>query len=85
MFFTFPHHWVHYAVAQDGWKLSVNSDDSHVELYDLVADPLESTDLSDSNPEVVSELKQKLESWKSTLPAKPTGSVFSKERQTLAK
>lgn len=80
-----PDHWVSLAVAYDNWKLVTNSDSSHAELYDLVADPYEATDLSQSKPEVVKSLMEKLETWKATLPAKPTGDVFSSERATIEK
>ena len=78
-----PHHWVAYAVAHEQWKLAINKDNTHVELYDLITDPLETTDLSQSHPEVVTALSEKLEQWKSTLPSKPAGEVFSKERESL--
>ena len=34
-------HWVAYAVVHNQWKLAVNNDHSHAELFDLVQDPLE--------------------------------------------
>ena len=80
-----PDHWVSLAVAHHNWKLVTNSDSSHAELYDLVADPYESTDLSQSKPEVVKSLLEKLETWKATLPAKPSGNVFSSLRATIGK
>jgi len=51
-----------------------------VELYDLVADPLEKNDLKEKQPAVVKELTKMLEQWQATLPAKPTGNVFSNLR-----
>lgn len=76
-----PYHWVSYAVAHQNWKLVANKDGSYGQLYDLVADPLEKKDLSESNPDVMKDLMAKIESWKATLPAKPTGNVFSSERK----
>ena len=51
-----------------------------MELYDLVADPLENNDLKGKHPEAIKELAMMLEKWQATLPAKPTGSVFSNLR-----
>lgn len=76
-----PNHWASYAIVDQQWKMLANEDLSYSELFDLVADPLEKTNLSDSNPEVVKQLVSKLNGWKSELPAKPTGDVFSSERK----
>ena len=75
-----PYHWVSYVIVHDNWKLLTNRDSSYVELYDLAADPYEKTDLREQKPEAVKTLLQRLEQWKRTLPEKPTGDVFSKER-----
>jgi hypothetical protein len=48
-------------------KLVTYRNIQYVELYDLVIDPL----------------KKMLKQWQSTLPAKPTGNVFSKLRKRL--
>ncbi len=80
-----PLHWATYAVVDQQWKLLSNRDGSHVELYDLAADPLEQTDRAKEQPEVVKTVVAKLAAWKTTLPAKPTGDVFSAERLNPAK
>ena len=72
-----------YAVVHQNWKLVSNQDASHIELFDIAADTFEKTDLKASKPEIVATLLERLETWKATLPAKPTGNVFSKERETL--
>ena len=72
-----PYHWVACAVVDQQWKLLSNRDGSHVELYDIAADALETTDLAADKPAVVKELTAKLAHWKSTLPEKPSGDVFS--------
>ena len=54
-----------------------NRDAKYVELYDLVSDPLEKNDLKEKHPKAVTELTKILEQWKTTLPNKPTGNVFS--------
>ncbi|MBT5716163.1 MAG: sulfatase-like hydrolase/transferase [Opitutae bacterium] len=77
-----PDHWVAYAVVHEQWKLVLNKDHSHLELYDLVNDPLESTDLAEKNSETVNRLKTLLQKWLSSIPAKPTGNVFSSLRES---
>ena len=52
----------------------------YVELYDLVTDPLEKNDLKEKHPAVIMELTKMLAQWQATLPAKPTGNVFSNLR-----
>ena len=82
---TRPDHWVSYAVVHQSWKLVANEDASHVELYDIGADVSESNDLRAAQPEVVAALLARLEEWKSSLPDKPTGAVFSKLRSEGAR
>lgn len=77
---TQPYHWVSHAVVHENWKLLTNRDASFWELYDLAAGPYEKTDLKGKKPEVVRQLMRQLNQWKETLPAEPTGDVFSKER-----
>lgn len=74
------HHWVSYAIVYDRWKLVMNRDATYQELFDIVADPFEAIDLKQDHPSVVAELLRKLEAWKATLPAMPSGDVFSAER-----
>lgn len=80
---TKPDHWVSYAVVESHWKLVTNKDSSYVELYDIGADVYEKIDLKESKPEVVKQLLRELSHWQATLPAKPTGDVFSEERAEL--
>jgi N-acetylgalactosamine-6-sulfatase len=75
-----PYHWVSYAIVYQNWKLVTNQDSSYLELFDISADPYEKNDLKEKEPEVVKQLLGKLADWKTTLPDKPTGSVFSAER-----
>lgn len=75
-----PDHWVSYAVMDANWKLVANSDYSYVELYEIASDPLEKHDMKDNQPQIVKQLLAKLEDWSVTLPAKPSGAVFSAER-----
>lgn len=75
-----PHHWVSYAVVYKKWKLVSNKKGDHFELYNIVADPLEKNDIKATDSETTASLLKMIEDWKTTLPAKPTGDVFSKER-----
>ena len=75
-----PDHWVSYVIVDQKWKLLANQDSSHVELYNIAADPFEANDLKPQHPEVVRELLGQLATWKATLPEQPTGAVFSAER-----
>jgi len=77
---TRPYHWVSYAIVHENWKLVSNADGNYVELYDIVADPFEKSDLKKDKPETVKQLLQQLDDWKLTIPGKPTGAVFSKLR-----
>ena len=75
-----PHHWATYAVVLGRHKLLTDATGRHAELYDLAADPLETTDLAPTDPTALARLTAELGRWKATLPAEPTGDVFSSER-----
>jgi N-acetylgalactosamine-6-sulfatase len=75
-----PYHWVAWAVVDQQWKLMADPSMQHVQLYDIVADPLETKDVSAENPKVVEHLLQMLTQWKQTLPEKPSEKLFSQER-----
>ena len=75
-----PYHWVSWAIVDQNWKLMTNSDFSYMELFDIVADPYESNDLKEEQPDLIRRLLSKLTAWKTKLPEKPTGNVFSDER-----
>jgi len=77
-----PNHWIAYGVVHKNWKLVTNRDAKHVELFDLVVDPREKKDLAEKHPGKVSQLRKMLTQWQGTLPAKPTGDVFSNLRNT---
>ena len=67
-------------MVHENWKLLANRDSSYCELYDLAAGPYETSNLKEQKPKVVRQLLQQIDQWKATLPAKPTGDVFSNER-----
>jgi arylsulfatase A-like enzyme len=56
------------AIREGDWKLLVNADGSGVELYNLAADPNESTDLTVQKPERVARLKAAVLAWRTSLP-----------------
>ncbi len=78
-----PNHWVSYAVVEGQWKLVTNGAADYFELYDISKDVAEANDLKEEHPEVVRKLLAQIEAWKATLPEKPTGNVFSSEREGI--
>ena len=78
-----PHHWVAYTVVHQDWKLVANTRLDYWELYDIVADPYETRDLKKDQPQTASNLIQRIKQWKQTLPARPTGKVFSAQRLSI--
>ncbi|MEM7312221.1 MAG: sulfatase-like hydrolase/transferase [Planctomycetota bacterium] len=56
------------AVRDGKWKYLVNYDGSQPQLYDLPADPSESNNLAQSNPDVVKRLHTAVMDWNKTLP-----------------
>lgn len=75
-----PDHWASFAVVHDRWKILASGDAAHVELYDLVSDPLEQQDLAGESPEVVQAMLERLESWREELPSAPPQEVLSRLR-----
>ncbi|TWU39956.1 Arylsulfatase [Novipirellula aureliae] len=74
-------HWVSYCVVDQNWKLLANENSTYFELYDIVADPFEKTNLVEQQPEVTERLFEKLKQWQSSLPAKPDAKNFSSLRE----
>jgi len=56
------------AVREGKWKYLVNHDGSTPQLYDLPADPGESTNLTASHPELVARLDKALRAWNQQMP-----------------
>lgn len=77
-------HWVRYCVVDRNWKLLGNEDLSYVELYDIVSDPYEKTNLSSSMTDLSMRLKAKVSDWVATLPETPDPKNFSVLRQGIA-
>lgn len=76
-----PDHWGAWAMVRDQWKLVANRDLSHTELYAIGADVAETNNVAAAKPEVTAAMLSALKAWQTTLPAKPTGAVFSKLRE----
>lgn len=69
LFFHYPHFAFHKAnrpgsaIRVGDWKLIHNYDEDSVELYHLSSDLGEVDNVAETNPEVVSQLSQRLQSW----------------------
>jgi arylsulfatase A-like enzyme len=56
------------AVREGRWKLLVQADGSGAQLFDVVADPNETTDLSAQRPEIANRLSEQALAWRKSLP-----------------
>ena len=56
------------AVRSGSWKLLMNSDGTDVELYNVIEDKYETTNLAAENPKITLNLKNKLMSWWKSMP-----------------
>jgi arylsulfatase A-like enzyme len=56
------------AMRDGRWKLLVNAEGTRVELYDLIADPKETTNLADKEKEIAAKLRQAALEWRKSLP-----------------
>jgi arylsulfatase A-like enzyme len=56
------------AVRDGNWKLLVNADGTGAQLYDLTADPKETTDLAAQQPEITRRLSGQVLNWRKALP-----------------
>lgn len=64
--------WPDLAIRDGDLKLLVDEDGSHVELYDLAADPGESQNLAESRPQDVERLKKAVLEWRREVtPSRP--------------
>lgn len=61
------------AVRSGDWKLLMNSDGADIQLFNIIKDKNETTNLANSEPAMVAKLKDKLLTWWGALP-KLTGS-----------
>ena len=70
-----------WSTVQGKWKLIASPDLTQVQLFNIVTDVSETTDLSTKQPEVTVKLLQSIKNWQATLPKAPSGNVFSKLRK----
>lgn len=56
------------AVRDGNWKLLTNADGTGVELYDVLADPNEATNLAAAKPDVTARLKAAALAWRKAMP-----------------
>ncbi|MBP7140455.1 MAG: sulfatase-like hydrolase/transferase [Opitutaceae bacterium] len=56
------------AIRAGNWKLLRNADGTQVQLYDVVSDPAEKTDIAAQHREIVSDLGAKLMAWRASWP-----------------
>ena len=56
------------AVRDGKWKLLVNADGARQELYDVIADPAETTNLAGQQPELAARLREEVVGWRKSLP-----------------
>ena len=57
------------AVREGKWKLTCDYNGTAPQLFDLNADPGESKDLSDSQPDITNRLVQAVTAWQKSIPA----------------
>lgn len=73
LFFHYPHYYPTAspsgAIRSGRWKLIEFFEDRRAELYDLAADPTESRDLAADRPEVVEDLRKRLQAWRAEVGA----------------
>lgn len=56
------------AMLEGRWKLLINADGSDRQLYDIVADPNETEDLSSTQARVAASMSDRATAWKASLP-----------------
>jgi arylsulfatase A-like enzyme len=56
------------AIRDGQWKLLVNDSGEGAELYDLLADPKETTNVASAQPEILNRLRERLIAWRRTMP-----------------
>lgn len=73
--------WAFAAIREGTWKLLMSEDRERIELYDIPADRAEAHNLAEKHPQVVQELKGKLDQWLNELPETPDPGCFSELRE----
>lgn len=60
--------WPDLAIRDREWKLLLNEDGSGAQLYNVLRNPAESTNLAAKHPELVRRLSEAVRAWNNTLP-----------------
>lgn len=68
-----------WAIREGNWKLIQNKE-GNLELYNLMADISEKTDLSKQNPQILDKLKNEFKDWRSKM-ATPMGDLKQKKNK----
>lgn len=77
-----PTNWARGAINDGDWKLLID-DAQRVELYRLTEDAAEEKNLAKENPDMVKELRAKIDAWKATLPTSLPADCLSHRRARL--
>ncbi len=59
------------ALREGKWKFLINADGTDVQLYDLVSDPNETTNVAAANPKIAADLTKRTLQWRDALPVLP--------------
>jgi uncharacterized sulfatase len=62
--------WPDVAIRSGDFKLLMMQDETGAQLYNMAADPGETNNLADANPELVKKLKHDLQTWQLGLPSR---------------
>jgi uncharacterized sulfatase len=57
------HSWPDLAIREGNWKLLIHRDGSRAQLFDIVADPIETKNLAAEQPDVVRRLREVVITW----------------------
>jgi N-acetylgalactosamine-6-sulfatase len=74
-----PDWWPRLAVREGDWKLLLSPAAKRAELYNLIKDPNESTNVAESEPERVERMTKMVLAWQATIPKSPPADCFSKQ------
>jgi len=72
------YHAPHLAVLDGEWRCHVNHDGTDVQLYNILDDPSEKSDVADQHPELVAGLTRKMMDWRASLPTTVAQSEYAR-------
>jgi len=65
------------ALTDDRYKLYQKAEDAPLELYDLIDDPRETTDIAEAHPEIVKTMAAQLDEWQASCAASLEGCDYA--------